>query len=91
MNFNIFFGLTLYLILLIPLGFLMGIPFPKGLEVINKKDVPWAFALDGATSVLSSIAGLIIAIFFGFSVTLLISMFFYSFGFFIIKNKNLSH
>ncbi len=56
-------------IVLAPLGFLMGMPFPTGLRLVNT--VEWAWALNAAASVLGSVMAMIIAIHFGLTVTLL--------------------
>ena len=71
--------------LLIPLGFVMGMPFPTGLRSLaaspalefpvmeNKSDgntVEWAWAMNAASSVLGSVMAIIIAIEFGLNVTL---------------------
>ena len=53
---------------LTPLGFLMGMPFPSGLGLIET--VEWAWALNAAASVLGSVMAMVIAIHFGLSVTL---------------------
>jgi len=55
---------------LAPLGFLMGVPFPKGIEIVGGLApdlVPWAWGINGCTSVLSSILSVMLAISFGFS------------------------
>ncbi len=55
---------------LAPLGFLMGVPFPKGIEIIGGLApdlVPWAWGINGCTSVLASILSTMLAISFGFS------------------------
>jgi len=56
-------------LVLAPLGFLMGMPFPTGLRLV--KTVEWAWALNAAASVLGSVMAMIIAIHFGLTVTLL--------------------
>jgi len=56
-------------VVLTPLGFLMGMPFPTGLRLV--KTVEWAWALNAAASVLGSVMAMIIAIHFGLTVTLL--------------------
>jgi hypothetical protein len=56
-------------IVLAPLGFLMGMPFPTGLRLV--KTVEWAWALNAAASVMGSVMAMIIAIHFGLTVTLL--------------------
>lgn len=60
-------------IVLIPLGFLMGMPFPAGLQLLSRSGnatVEWAWAMNAATSVLGSVAAMVIAIHFGLTVTL---------------------
>jgi hypothetical protein len=56
-------------VVLAPLGFLMGMPFPTGLRLV--KTVEWAWALNAAASVLGSVMAMIIAIHFGLTATLL--------------------
>ncbi len=66
---------------LIPIGFLMGMPFPTGLRALAKaarqnndanadNSVEWAWAMNAAASVLGSVAAMVIAIQFGLSVVL---------------------
>jgi hypothetical protein len=71
-------------LLLIPLGFLMGMPFPTGLRALaagpvveisgalSSEDnaVEWAWAMNAAASVLGSVLAMVIAIQFGLNVTL---------------------
>jgi hypothetical protein len=55
---------------LAPLGFLMGIPFPGGLAWLRERApglIPWAWAVNGCTSVLASVLAAIIALSAGFS------------------------
>jgi len=70
--------------LLAPLGFVMGMPFPTGLRALAARlvvDVPsgatgadnaveWAWAMNAAASVLGSVLAMVIAIQFGLTVTL---------------------
>jgi hypothetical protein len=68
-------------ILLIPLGFVMGMPFPTGLRALATVSIPelpnlednaveWAWAMNAAASVLGSVLAMMIAIQFGLTVTL---------------------
>ena len=68
-------------VLLIPLGFLMGMPFPTGLRALaatsdadfaapTDNAVEWAWAMNAAASVLGSVLAMVIAIQFGLTVTL---------------------
>lgn len=58
------------LLFLFPLGFCMGIPFPGGLSLIKDKKrearVAWAWAVNGATSVIGAILAGLIALLGGF-------------------------
>jgi SAM-dependent methyltransferase len=66
-------------IILIPLGFAMGMPFPSGLRAVagragpgQSKDnvIEWAWAMNAASSVLGSVLAMMIAIQYGLNVTL---------------------
>lgn len=61
------------LLFLAPLGFLMGMPFPLGMELasaISKEHTPWFWAINGATGVVASVLSVCISISLGFSATL---------------------
>ena len=75
--FNILLGQGLFtralisLLVISPIGFLMGIPFPWGIRIaneINKNLIPWAFCANCCASVMGSIMAVIVAMSFGFSV-----------------------
>jgi len=60
-------------VLLVPLGFVMGIPFPTGLAALSGDSgslVEWAWAMNAASSVLGSVLAIVIAIQFGLNATL---------------------
>ena len=73
-------------LLLVPLGFAMGMPFPTGLRALASTPVPefptasksefqenaveWAWAMNAGSSVLGSVLAMVIAIQFGLNVTL---------------------
>lgn len=60
---------------LFPLGFFLGTAFPLGLRRLagwNPELIPWAWAVNGATSVLGSVLAMAVAINSGFTVVLLI-------------------
>ena len=65
-------------LLLVPLGFAMGMPFPTGLRALawsieqqaTASTIEWAWALNAAASVLGSVLAIVIAIQFGLNVTL---------------------
>jgi hypothetical protein len=60
---------------LVPLGFAMGMPFPTGLRVLGQSladqtTIEWAWAMNAASSVLGSVLAMVIAIQFGLNITL---------------------
>jgi spermidine synthase len=71
-------------VLLIPLGFAMGMPFPTGLRALasvpipqfpatdqfQENEVEWAWAMNAGSSVLGSVLAMVIAIQFGLNVAL---------------------
>jgi len=60
-------------LVLSPVAFVMGMPFPTGLRVIERSAVdfvPWAWGINGSASVLSTVVAAIIATVSGFSVVL---------------------
>jgi len=73
-------------VLLVPLGFAMGMPFPTGLRALASISVPefpaagkggvqenaveWAWAMNAGSSVLGSVLAMVIAIQFGLNITL---------------------
>ena len=71
-------------VLLIPLGFVMGMPFPTGLRALAASPAPefpagqgaadnaveWAWAMNAAASVLGSVLAMVLAIQFGLTITL---------------------
>ncbi|MEN6547799.1 MAG: hypothetical protein ABFE07_17325 [Armatimonadia bacterium] len=62
------------MVLLLPLGFALGMPFPTGLRAIGSRAerfVPWMWGVNGLLSVVGSVGAMIMAKFWGFSTTLL--------------------
>jgi spermidine synthase len=66
--------LAVSIIALAPLGFLMGVPFPSGIALVNKIApdlIPWVWGVNGCASVIASIGAALLAVSFGFSWVLL--------------------
>jgi len=62
------------IIALAPLGFLMGVPFPSGIALVNRIApdlIPWVWGVNGCASVIASIGAALLAVSFGFSWVLL--------------------
>ena len=64
-----------------PLAFCMGMPFPIGLGSIAKESaafIPWAWGLNGFASVISASLATLLAIEFGFTAVILVSLALYA-------------
>jgi SAM-dependent methyltransferase len=68
------------IVLIAPLGFCMGMPFPMGLAKISQTApalIPWAWGINGCASVISAILATLIAMQFGFTVLILLAVVLY--------------
>jgi hypothetical protein len=69
--------LVLTVLMLAPVGFLMGIPFPAGIRRLSSQrfdgfeqdvmSIPWVWGVNGAASVISAVLAALLALSFGFS------------------------
>ncbi len=67
-------------LLLAPLAFCMGMPFPLGLAQLGKqlpRMVPWAWGINGCASVLSAVLATLLAIQFGFNTVIVLAVLLY--------------
>ena len=67
-------------LLIAPLAFFMGMPFPLGLRRVAERApdfVPWAWGINGFASVVSAVLATLLAIHFGFTVVIVIAMIIY--------------
>ncbi len=74
------------IILVSPLGFFMGMPFPKAAKRVGDL-IDWGFAVNGVASVIGSTAIILIVINFGFSLGLLAGVIFYLSAMFLMNSK----
>ncbi len=72
--------------LLFPLGFFMGMPFPKGALRVGEL-IDWGFAVNGAASVLGSILVLLVAFAWGFTTALTLAAVTYFAAFLLMRAK----
>ena len=65
-------------LILAPLAFVMGIPFPSGIRMLKtdeqKKIVPWCWGLNSIFSTFASVLSLILSLSWGFNATFLIGV-----------------
>lgn len=75
------------IVLLAPLGVLMGMPFPLGIRILDQLSpqlIPWAWGINGYTTVVGSVLSVILAMTLGFNDVLLIAAAIYLFGLMMI-------
>ena len=73
---------------LTPLGFLMGFFFPAGIRAVGTRSrafVPWAWGINGCTSVYGSVIAILIAMVFGFNIALAIGTAIYASAFVVVQ------
>ncbi|HLG15357.1 MAG TPA: hypothetical protein VJH03_12765 [Blastocatellia bacterium] len=67
--------IVIAVLLMAPLAMMMGMPMPTGIRILARRApevIPWAWGVNGATSVMGSVAALVIAILTGFNQALII-------------------
>jgi hypothetical protein len=65
------------MVLIAPLAFFMGMPFPLGLSWASKHSealVAWAWGINGCASVISAVGAIVLAISVGFNLLVLIAI-----------------
>jgi len=85
------FKIPVSVMLIAPLAFLMGMPFPIGLRVVTKRQpsgIPWAWGINGCASVVSAILATLLAIHFGFVFVVIMSVFLYLLAALLIKRAD---
>jgi len=74
------FKIPVSALLIAPLAFLMGMPFPLGLSVVSNRLpswIPWAWGINGCASVVSAILATLLAIHVGFVVVVFAAVLLY--------------
>jgi len=72
--------IILSILLIAPLAFLMGLPFPLALSSLgdnNTSLIPWAWGINGCASVISAILATLLAIHAGFSTVIMLAVLLY--------------
>ncbi|MBM4175611.1 MAG: hypothetical protein FJ213_05480 [Ignavibacteria bacterium] len=73
LEFNLFTKLLITLVIISPIAFLMGMPFPSGLKLVSDSDaliIPWAWGINGYASVVATVLAVLLSVEFGFSIVL---------------------
>ena len=65
-------------VLVLPLGFVLGIPFPTSISLLEEHKlesyIPWMYGLNGAMSIFGSIFAVVISMVYGFTTAFLIGL-----------------
>src|SRR5262245_40330042 len=67
--------IAIAVVLMAPLALVMGMPMPTGIRILARSApeiIPWAWGVNGATSVMGSVGALVIAILTGFNQALVV-------------------
>lgn len=75
--------MTVVVLLLVPTGLLLGVPFPTGMRVLEKQAphlLPWGWAVNAFCSVFASIFCIVLSMAIGFTNVLLVSAAVYAIG-----------
>jgi SAM-dependent methyltransferase len=84
-GFSLIARIILSVVIIAPMGFFMGIPFPKGIEMIGNHElnlIPWVWGINGASSVVASILAVLMALSVGFIWVFVLGIAAYSGAFF---------
>ncbi|MGE5432220.1 MAG: hypothetical protein ACM3QX_14150, partial [Syntrophomonadaceae bacterium] len=73
------------MVLIAPLGFFMGMPFPKAAQKVGEL-IDWGFAVNGVASVIGSTAIILITINYGFNMALVLGLLLY-FSAYLLMNR----
>ncbi len=83
------FRIAASIIIIFPLAFFLGMPFPMGVLAVEKKPkgtIAWAWALNGLFTVTGGIFCAIFSVYFGFIATMLVALGAYGIAFLAFKN-----
>jgi hypothetical protein len=78
------------LVLIAPLAFFMGMPFPLGLSILTEASpllIPWAWGINGCASVMSAVLGTLLAIHFGFNAVIGLALALYILAAFVFRGS----
>jgi hypothetical protein len=86
------FKIPVSALLIAPLAFLMGMPFPLGLSVVSNRLpswIPWAWGVNGCASVVSAILATLLAIHLGFVFVVFIAVLAYLLAALVLRQEPL--
>jgi hypothetical protein len=88
---SLIWRVVLAVLMIAPLGVLLGMPFPTGLSLVGQEAaplVPWAWGVNGFFTVIGSVSALILGMAFGFKIVLIIAAVCYALALAAIFSRN---
>jgi hypothetical protein len=76
LGFKFSLKIVLTFLIIFPLGFFMGFPFPTGIRILEEEEkrlIPWSWATNAFSSVISSVFALLIALWGGYNLVLFLA------------------
>ncbi len=73
---NLIARIFMTLLLMCPMGILLGMPFPTGIKTVSNEStsfIPWAWGVNGFFTVIGSVAAVILGMMFGFKVVIFLA------------------
>ncbi len=98
--FSVFLGdpfwikVIITILLLIPLGLVMGMPFPLGLLLVHKRSknlVGWVWGINGFATVVGSVLTVLISLYFGFEMVFIVASLLYLSGALVVGKMEKSN
>jgi spermidine synthase len=89
-HWNLFIRIVVSLLMLAPLGTLLGMPFPTGIKAVSTESnsfIPWAWGVNGFFTVIGSVGALILGMALGFKIVILLAALSYLFALLIVPRK----
>ena len=79
-----FIRVIVSILLIFPLGIIMGMPFPLGITITDQTSkalIPWAWGINGYATVIGSVLCVILALMYGFIAVVVAACCIYLIGF----------
>jgi hypothetical protein len=86
-SYSTFTKIVISIMLLAPMGLLLGMPFPLGINLLQdraKELIPWCWGVNGAFSVVASVLAIVLALIIGFTITVYIGVGIYLIGLLVV-------
>jgi len=92
LTYDLYFRAIISFLMILPFGFLLGIPFPTSLQILksgnNENLIPRMYGVNGTMSVLGSVAAVILSMIFGFTVSFFCRFTFLCYYFYSCERKD---